>query len=219
MVITAPAIVDTLLASFASARRTEKPYRNWYMTRCLPDDCLDAVLDLPFPAPALGGVSGKREIHNATRRYFDQENMGRHPICKAFNEAFQDARVTGRIASTFGTQLAGTYLRVEFAQDTDGFWLEPHTDIGAKLFTMLIYLSEGPGAADWGTDIYDGPTAWVGRAPADFNRGLIFVPGADTWHGFRPRDIRGVRRSLIVNYVVPEWRARHELAYPVTAVA
>jgi hypothetical protein len=37
---------------------------------------------------------------------------------------------------------------------------------------------------------------------------------ADTWHGFRPRDIRGVRRSLIVNYVVPEWRARHELAFP-----
>jgi len=23
-----------------------------------------------------------------------------------------------------------------------------------------------------------------------------------------------VRRSLIVNYVKPEWRARHELAYP-----
>ena len=32
--------------------------------------------------------------------------------------------------------------------------------------------------------------------------------------GFTPRAIRGVRRSLIVNYVKPEWRARHELAFP-----
>ena len=26
--------------------------------------------------------------------------------------------------------------------------------------------------------------------------------------------LSGIRRSLIVNYVGPEWRARHELAYP-----
>ena len=36
----------------------------------------------------------------------------------------------------------------------------------------------------------------------------------DTWHGFLPRQIDGVRRSLIVNYVTSEWRNRHELAYP-----
>ena len=50
--------------------------------------------------------------------------------------------------------------------------------------------------------------------PYAFNVGFSFVPGRDTWHGFDKRPIRGVRRSVIINYVKPEWRARHELAYP-----
>ena len=79
---------------------------------------------------------------------------------------------------------------------------------------MLVYLSTAPGAAQWGTDIYDNAKHHAGRAPAAFDRGLIFVPGSDTWHGFEPRPIDGVRRSIIVNYVVPEWRMRHELAWP-----
>ena len=46
------------------------------------------------------------------------------------------------------------------------------------------------------------------------NGGFVFVPGSDTWHAFHRRPIHGVRRSLIINYVRPEWRSRHELAYP-----
>src|SRR3546814_11882380 len=79
---------------------------------------------------------------------------------------------------------------------------------------MLVYLSTAPGSAQWGTDIYDAERHHAGRAPAGFDQGLIFVPASDTWHGFEPRRIDGVRRSIIVNYVVPEWRARHELAVP-----
>jgi len=54
----------------------------------------------------------------------------------------------------------------------------------------------------------------VATAPYRRNAGLIFIPGSDTWHGFHRRPIVGVRRSLIVNYVKPEWRSRHELAFP-----
>ena len=57
-------------------------------------------------------------------------------------------------------------------------------------------------------------TAWrntssaaAATTPYVRNRGLIVIPAADTWHGF-------LRRSLIVNYVKPEWRSRHELAFP-----
>jgi hypothetical protein len=56
------------------------------------------------------------------------------------------------------------------------------------------------------------------RAPGTENRGLVFVPGEATWHGFAKRPIFGVRRLLIVNYVKPEWRSRHELAFPYEAV-
>src|SRR6476661_6490683 len=83
MAITKDAFVASLLASIDGAQRQEKPYRHWFLQRCLPQDAVDPILDLPFPAPELGGVSGKRELHNATRRYFDAENRGRFPVCEA----------------------------------------------------------------------------------------------------------------------------------------
>ena len=146
MAITSKAIVDSLLTSFEASKRTEKPYRHWFLTNCLPQDVTDTILDLPFAAPELGGVSGKRELHNNTRTYFDHDNMDNHPVCKAFNDAFQNDTVTRRIEDYFGTKLGGSYLRVEYAQDIEGFWLEPHTDLGVKLFTMLLYMSKDPTA-------------------------------------------------------------------------
>lgn len=117
------------------------------------------------------------------------------------------------IERTCGIDLTGTYLRVEYCMDTDGFWLEPHTDIGAKRFTMLCYLSVGEGSDPCGTDVLDGNHRVVARAPFERNSGLIFIPSPDTWHGFAPRRINGVRKTLMVNYVGEEWRARHELAF------
>src|SRR5690606_462297 len=110
---------------------------------------------LPFPAPTLGGVSGKREVHNATRKYFDVENRASFPIVGAVSAAFQAPEVTRAIEQTFGIRLGGSYLRIEYAQDTNGFWLEPHTDLGVKLFTLLLYTSTEPSHADLGTDLYD----------------------------------------------------------------
>ena len=218
MAITSQAIVDSMLKSIGTSKRTETPYRHWFLTHCLPDDAVDAILALPFEAPPLDGVSGKRELHNNTRKYFDAENMGRFPVCKAFNDAFQSKAVTDRIEEHFGTDLEGSYLRVENAQDANGFWLEPHTDLGVKLFTMLLYTSKDPGHADLGTDIYDAEKKHVGRLPFESNAALVFVPSNITYHGFEPRKIDGVRMSVIVNYVTNEWRAREQLAFPNTPI-
>ncbi|MBS0244560.1 MAG: 2OG-Fe(II) oxygenase, partial [Proteobacteria bacterium] len=113
-----------------------------------------------------------------------------------------------------GTDLSQGHLRVEYCQDVNGFWLEPHVDISVKLFTMLVYLSDDPALYDAGTDIYDASPEHklVGTAPYEKNKGLIFIPGTDTWHGFTPRPIKGVRKSIIINYVSPAWRDKYELA-------
>ncbi|MDX2289389.1 MAG: 2OG-Fe(II) oxygenase [Hyphomicrobiaceae bacterium] len=214
MAFTSQAFIDNMRTSMAASTRREAPYRHWLLTGCLPDDAIAEVTDLPFPAPALGGVSGKRELHNATRTYFDAGNMDRFPVCRAFNEAFQSAALTRDIASFFGTSLDGTYLRVEYAQDTNGFWLEPHTDLGVKVFTMLLYVSTDPSHHDLGTDIYDNDKAHVGRSPFASNAALVFVPSNNTYHGFEPRQIDGIRKSIIINYVTNEWRAREQLAFP-----
>jgi hypothetical protein len=212
--ITSQAIVDQLLRSIETSQRNDTPYQHWFLAHCLPEDALDAVLDLPFEAPPLDGVSGKRELHNKTRTYFDAENMRRYPVCKAFNDAFQSKTVTDRIEQYFGTNLAGSYLRVEIAQDTNGFWLEPHTDLGVKLFTMLLYTSKDASHADLGTDIYDADKKHVGRSPFESNGALVFVPSDITFHGFEARKIEGVRKSVIINYVTSDWRAREQLPFP-----
>ncbi len=103
--------------------------------------------------------------------------------------------LTGVLEAETGADLAGSFLRIEYCQDTDGFWLEPHTDIGAKLFTMLVYLSDRPEAEGWGTDIYDGARRHLGAAPGGFNKGLIFVPGSR--HLARGRKAQLRRRTQI----------------------
>ena len=207
-------VIKTLLGSFDQGRMCESPYRHWFLSDCLPEDTLDDILGLPFEAPDLEGVSGKRELHNATRTYFDVENREKYPFCDALSQAFQDRRVTESIERIFGTDLDGTYIRIEYAQDTGGFWLEPHSDLGVKNFTMLLYMSKDEAHRELGTDIYDGGKKHVSRSPFEPNSALVFVPADDTFHGFESRTIEGVRKSIIINYVTDEWRAREQLAFP-----
>ena len=207
-------VVRNFIKSIDGGKRSEKPYRHWLIRDCLPSDTVDDVVALPFEAPSLDGISGKRELHNNTRKYFDVDNRKAFPVCEAVAQAFQDKRVTSHIEKVFGTNLKGTYLRIEFAQDIDGFWLEPHTDLGVKSFTLLLYLSKDPSHHDLGTDIYDGDKRHFGRSPFASNAAMVFVPSNNTYHGFEKRKIVGVRTSLIVNYVTNEWRAREQLAFP-----
>jgi hypothetical protein len=205
--------------SVAKGERNNEPYVHWLVRNCLPGDTVDDILALPFEAPSLDGVSGKRELHNNTRKYFDVENRRQFPVCEAVSQAFQGERVTGLIERAFGTNLDGTYLRIEFAQDIEGFWLEPHTDLGVKVFTMLLYLSRDANHRDLGTDIYDGEKRHVGRSPFISNAAMVFIPSNNTYHGFEKRPIKGIRTSLIINYVTNEWRAREQLAFPEASIA
>lgn len=219
MTVTSEAVVTSLMKSFDTAERHEKPYRHWFLKDCLPGPLADELTSLPFPPPALGGLSGKRELHNATRKYFDVENRGKYGGVAAFSDAFQSKAVTSGIERIFGTKLGGTYLRLEYAQDTDGFWLEPHTDLGVKVFTMLLYLSKDPSHAALGTDIYDAEKRHLGAAPFIPNGATVFIPSNDTYHGFEPRKIEGIRKSVIINYVTNEWRAREQLSFPDQPIA
>jgi len=169
---------------------------------------------LPFSAPELAGVSGKRELHNDQRHYFDATTNARFPACQAVADAFQSRAVVEAIEAATGADLSGSYVRLEFAQDTVGFWLQPHTDLGVKRFTMLIYLAADDSQSDLGTDIYSDAQTWAKRSAFVDNSALVFVPGNNTWHGLEPRAIRGVRKSVIMNYVTDAWRERGQLAYP-----
>ncbi len=201
-------------ASVAARASFDAPYRHYLVDGLFPPAVAEALADLPFAAPSLDGVSGKRELHNDTRRYFDAATMAEFPVVAKVAEALQAPDLIADLASAFDAPLDGTFLRLEYAQDIDGFWLEPHTDLGVKKFTCLIYLSTGPGHESLGTDIYASREQHFGCPPFLRNSAMIFVPGAGTWHGFEKRPIEGVRRSVILNYVTQDWRAREQLSFP-----
>jgi hypothetical protein len=196
------------------ARHVREPYSYWLLDNVLPERMIDGIAGLPFAPPRGAVFNGRRETNNSTRVYFNPDSQAKFPVCHDVVNVFQSAAVQKRLAEVTGRDLSAGALRIEYCQDVDGFWLEPHLDISVKLFTMLVYLSGEPELYDAGTDVYDASPEHklVATAPYEKNKGLIFIPGTDTWHGFTPRPIRGVRKSIIINWVSPEWRERWELA-------
>lgn len=211
-------IADNILASLRHAGLHTQPYPHWLLTDCLPEDVVDELVALPIQPARIEDTKGRRETHNDSRIHFGAEYQRQYTVIESLARVFQSRPIVDELNAVTGARLAGTSLRIEYCQDTDGFWLEPHTDIGVKKFTMLIYLNREPEAADWGTDIYSDRDTRVGRAPAAFNAGLIFVPSDKTWHAYDRRPMHGVRKSLIINYVGQEWQNRHELCFPDDAV-
>lgn len=211
-------IKQSLQRSVYSAEAHESPYPHWFVRGVFPLEIHDTLKIAPFPVGDLGGVSGTREAHNPDRVYFSGRNLENFEDCRAVAEAFQDKETVRLFHDVFGADLNGSFVRIEYAQDINGFWLKPHTDIGVKLFTMLISMSDEPSHAGLGTDIYADAKRHVGRSPFNPNSAMVFIPSDRTWHGFKKRPIRGVRRSIIVNYVSQEWRARAQLAFPLEPV-
>jgi hypothetical protein len=207
-------VASAFEAAIAKRQSFDRPYRHYLLENVFPADIAEELAHLPFAPPVLNGVSGKRELHNDQRSYFDAEGFKRFPVMRGVAEALQSTRIARKIRDVFDAPIDDTFLRLEYAQDVDGFWLQPHTDLGVKKFTCLIYLSEGPGHEGLGTDIYETAEKHFGVSPFKRGSAMIFVPGDNTWHGFEKRPIEGVRRSVILNYVTHDWRAREQLSYP-----
>jgi hypothetical protein len=207
-----------LAASLKAAPAIEAPYRHWLPTNLLPDAMARELAALPFDAPDLHGVSGKRELHNDTRQYFDKANNARFPVCGRLARLLQAPETVRLLQDATGADLSGTNVRIEYAVDSDCFWLQPHTDLGVKRITILYYLPDAPDQEDLGTDIYLDENTWAARAPFKWNTALVFVPSDHTYHGFERREIPRNRRSVIINYVTQDWKAREQLAYPTTPV-
>ncbi|TCS63107.1 2OG-Fe(II) oxygenase [Varunaivibrio sulfuroxidans] len=211
-------VAEHFCHSLRNAERAETPYLHWKLTDVLPVDMCTGILTLPIAPPVLGDTDGTRDSYNKSRAFFTPERREQFPTCSVLADALQRPDVARQLEETVGINADGSSLRIEYIQDIDGAWLEPHRDIPDKLFSMVIYLCTGPDAQDWGTDIYDADRKWVGRAAAQFNSAVIFIPGDNTWHGFDKRPIEGVRRLMEINYV-QNWRDREQLAFPDAAVA
>jgi len=217
-------IEKSIINAFSDAVRNSNPYRHWLLQDVLPQDVVDEIIKLPWEAQDVGDDSGRREIHNDTRNYFGMQHRIDHSVCEEVSVAFQRKNTVEAIQRITRKNFDGKFLRIEYTQDKGNFWLEPHTDIGVKKFTMLIYLSKEDSHSTLGTDLYspketgDDSKAYdhIGTAPFKSNNAVVFIPSDNTWHGFEPKWIDGVRKALIINYVDAEWRERDQLCFPNT---
>ncbi len=203
-----------IVKSLSRAIHEDDPFPHLRLRHLLTAPIMDGLIALPFTPTALDGGSGRRELHNDQRIYFTPAVIDAHPAAARVARLFQDAEVVAALAEAAEAPLHKVRLRIEYALDIDGFWLEPHTDLGVKALSLLIPLPVGRRQVDLGTDLYRAPGIWARRAAFARGAALAFRPSDRSWHGFEPRPIRGVRRSLIVNYVTPAWRSREQLAYP-----
>ncbi len=190
-----------------------QPYRHWRLAGVLPEAAIDALNERPLAPPSWQGADGRRAWNNE-RVFVDPAMQREVPETAALAEALQSPDMLAAVEDRCGLDLTGLYLRIEYCMDSQGFWLEPHTDLGVKWLTLQVYCARDPQASAWGTSIYDGERQWAGNMDASFNNALMFVPGKDTWHGFEAREIDGIRRSMIINFVTADWQNRQELAFP-----
>jgi hypothetical protein len=207
-------VAEAFLACLRSATHVREPFDYWLLKDALPAADVEAIASLPIDPPADVVFSGRRETNNSSRMFFGREAQEDFPAVRRVVDGFKDERVIAAIEKKTGAELAGTRLRIEYCQDAPGFWLEPHTDIAVKKFTMLVYLLDDPALELAGTDIHDGPPdyKYVTTAPYGKNLGVIFIPAKNTWHGVGHHPLKALRKSIIINYVSPDWRDTFELA-------
>src|SRR5208337_926392 len=179
------AIADHFCGALKASKCDDWPYRHWILKEALPESLCVRVLVLPICPPSIDECGGVRDLNNNNlkRAFFTPKLREDFPACAVFGDAFQRPEVARRFSETLGVdakEIEGSDLRIEYIQDTDGAWLEPHRDIREKLFSMVIYLCTGPEAKGWGTDIYDAEVRWVARSNAEFDSAVVFVAGEHT---------------------------------------
>lgn len=203
----APMITEQVLHALSSARECDYPFRHWEVQEMLPKALTDQILAIRLPRPEGFTYDGTRASDSQLRpggtppqrMFVNQEIAAERPFFKDLVDSFMDASVLKVVHEKYGVDLTGLYLRVEYINDFDGFFLDPHKDIVEKRFTLLFYLGDGP--EHMGTDFYDSDLKCVKTAKYAHNSGYIFTPGDDTWHGLERKPIPDRRASMLINYV------------------
>jgi len=176
-----------------------KPFRWWWIENALAGDLM-GWLNMQH-AEAIS-LTGRRASTNDKRTF-----ITRGPIARYFDDDNTKQTFTDITGVDFTTGKTRIELCNDYAEDE--IQLNPHIDIPEKLMTLQIYIA---GDAYSGTDLYADPKQPpMTRVPFDRNCGWLVVDKDVTWHGLEARKLTQPRMSLIVNYVVGDWKDKEQL--------
>ncbi len=200
---TTAGIVD----SFLNAGESNYPFQHWIVENMLPSELTDQILAVRIPKTSGFVYDGTRASDSKLkpggtpprRMFITKDTKNEHPFFQDLVDAFLDPQVLKIVKDKFHVDTKELFLRVEYINDFDGFFLEPHKDIIEKQFTLLLFLGDGP--EYMGTDFYDTDLKVVKTVKFGHNRGYVFTPSENSWHGLERKPIPDRRCSLLVNYV------------------
>lgn len=202
-----PLVVNELAYAFQSATQFNYPFKHWELSDVLPSELTDQILAVRIPKTTGFSYDGTRASDSKVRPqgtpprrlFLDTKTNEDYPFFKNLVDALLSKSVIDAIEFKFGLSTKDLYLRVEYINDFDGFFLDPHKDIVEKRFSMLLYLGDGP--EHMGTDFYDADLKVVKTNPFRHNHAYVFLPSDNTWHGLERKPIPDRRCSLLINYV------------------
>lgn len=200
-------VTRDVVHAFETAAECNYPFLHWDVEQMLPDALTDQILAIRIPKTTGFVFDGTRASDSKItpggsppqRMFIGKKEVAQYPFFKDLVDALLDPKVLAIVHRRFKVDPKDLFLRVEYINDFDGFFLEPHKDIIEKRFTLLLYLGDGP--EHMGTDFYDTDKNVVKTAVFAHNRGYIFTPSENSWHGLEPKPIPDRRCSLLINYV------------------
>jgi hypothetical protein len=208
LVSSARDIQMTVQNALQQAQIETVPFRYWDVQGLLPEEVRKEMLDIVLPRAENFFCDGTRagdaqdqpnDALPPKRMFINNQLCDRYPFFAALKDAMLSDPVLRLVQKKFGLDARGLYLRMENINDYDGFYLAPHRDIGEKKLTLFYYLNNCP--EHLGTDFYDKDLNWVKSATFAPNRGYLFIPADDTWHGLEKKPFEGRRAALLINYV------------------
>lgn len=209
--MTTDSLLDLTTAKLAHAFETapefSDPFKHWEVINALPEELTDHILAVRIPRTEGFSYDGTRASDSKVRpggtpprrMFIDKDTKNVYPFFQDLVDALLSRPVIDIVNKKFGVATENLYLRVEYINDFDGFFLDPHKDIVEKKFSMLLFLGEGP--QHMGTDFYDADLKVVKTVSFLHNNAYVFLPGDDTWHGLEKKTIPDRRCSLLINYV------------------
>lgn len=182
---------------------------DWYhITQMFGDNTCDRISEL-WPDLNTENTAGRRAAANS-QRFFVRNDGG--DLSQLFSK-FEHVSVRQYFSELTGINCYDGKLRIELCQDNPGFYLEPHVDIPEKLITLQFYIGEGDRA--WGTSVYDRQYGLILEkymtVPFEHNSGWMSHCKGKVVHGVEPNVVDGTRKSVIINYVVGDWRDTDQL--------
>lgn len=183
---------------FRNKQCSSDPFNHYTFTDFFCDRELADIASIKLQSHS-ASLDGARTT-NSNRFFVDKENMWSNSALNRIVDFFLRDDIILMFEQESGKTIRGNYLRVEFIEDKEKSWLEPHVDINEKIMSFLVYLNNTDESESIGTTLYNKDKEYIKTVPYINNQGFYFYPGDDTWHGLESVDIKERRRAVMVNY-------------------